>query len=146
MLVLDTDHVSLLDWGTGAEYASLRARLAGAAPRQIATTIVTFEEQSRGWLATTARAQTRSRSYQLDAYARLLTHLENYRLRRVMPFDEKASDEFERLRLARIRVGTMDLRIASIALAHGATLLSRNLIDFRRVPGLDVQDWISLPP
>jgi tRNA(fMet)-specific endonuclease VapC len=36
----------------------------------------------------------------------------------------------------------MDLRIAAIALAHDALLLSRNLKDFRKVPGLCVDDWI----
>jgi tRNA(fMet)-specific endonuclease VapC len=35
----------------------------------------------------------------------------------------------------------MDLRIASISLATRSTLLSRNLRDFERVPGLDVEDW-----
>jgi predicted nucleic acid-binding protein len=35
----------------------------------------------------------------------------------------------------------MDLRIASIALTTGATLLSRNLRHFRRVPGLASEDW-----
>jgi tRNA(fMet)-specific endonuclease VapC len=35
----------------------------------------------------------------------------------------------------------MDLKIAAIALAHKATLLSRNLRDFSRVPDLKVEDW-----
>lgn len=35
----------------------------------------------------------------------------------------------------------MDLRIASIVLAHDAALLSANLSDFRKVPGLKVEDW-----
>jgi tRNA(fMet)-specific endonuclease VapC len=47
-----------------------------------------------------------------------------------------------RLRTARIRIGTQDLKIASIALADNATLLSANLVDFRQVPGLDVEDWL----
>jgi tRNA(fMet)-specific endonuclease VapC len=38
----------------------------------------------------------------------------------------------------------MDLKIAAIVRARGATLLSRNLVDFRKVPGLKVADW-TLP-
>jgi tRNA(fMet)-specific endonuclease VapC len=37
----------------------------------------------------------------------------------------------------------MDLKIASIALASDATLLTRNATDFRRIPGLRVEDWLS---
>ena len=37
----------------------------------------------------------------------------------------------------------MDLKIASIALANDATLLTRNTNDFRRVYGLRVEDWLS---
>jgi tRNA(fMet)-specific endonuclease VapC len=39
-------------------------------------------------------------------------------------------------------IGSMDLKIASIALAHSATLLSANLRDFRQVPNLSVEDWL----
>jgi tRNA(fMet)-specific endonuclease VapC len=36
----------------------------------------------------------------------------------------------------------MDLKIASIVLAHNAMLLSRNLRDFQQVPNLRVEDWL----
>jgi tRNA(fMet)-specific endonuclease VapC len=37
----------------------------------------------------------------------------------------------------------MDLKIAAIVLAQGATLLTRNLRDFQKVPGLKVEDWTA---
>ncbi len=58
-----------------------------------------------------------------------------------LDYDAKAAAEFERLRQARIRIGTMDLKIAAIALANGATLLTRNLTDFGKVPNLRAEDW-----
>jgi tRNA(fMet)-specific endonuclease VapC len=67
--------------------------------------------------------------------------LASYSDRQVLPFDEAAADIFDDLRSQRIRIGTMDLRIASIALATGMTLLSRNLVDFQRVPNLNAEDW-----
>jgi tRNA(fMet)-specific endonuclease VapC len=36
----------------------------------------------------------------------------------------------------------MDLKIAAIVLARGATLLTRNTADFRKIPGMDTEDWI----
>ena len=55
--------------------------------------------------------------------------------------DERSLTKFEALQKQRIRIGTMDLKIGSIALSNGATLLSRNLDDFQKVPDLDVADW-----
>lgn len=55
--------------------------------------------------------------------------------------DERASQQFQRLWQARIRIGTMDLKIAAIALVNDATLLTRNLSDFGKVPDLRIEDW-----
>lgn len=138
MLILDTDHVSLLEWGSKSS-SILRERLADVAPEQIATTIISYEEQVRGWMAYIARA--RSIPQQLQAYQRLSRHLDNYRQIPVVEFDETAMEAFQRLWRARIRIGTMDLKIAAIVLSRGATLLSRNLVDFGKVPNLCVEDW-----
>ena len=42
----------------------------------------------------------------------------------------------------KLRIGTMDLKIASITLVRRSTLLSSNLRDFQCVPGLVVEDWL----
>ena len=105
------------------------------------TTIVSYEEQSRGWLAYVARA--RSLPEQIDAYQRLARHLETYRRLVVLEYDHSAAENFRRLRSARIPIGTLDLRIAAITLAREATLLSRNRKDFEKIPDLKVENWLD---
>ena len=138
MYVLDTDHVSLLQRQIGAEAERLRFRLASVSK---ATTIITFEEQMRGWLAWLAQA--RSVSQQVDRYRRLRQMLNQYAEIWVLDFDDRAAEEFQRLQKLRIRIGTMDLKIAAIVLSRNALLLSKDLADFGQVPGLQVEDWTS---
>jgi tRNA(fMet)-specific endonuclease VapC len=57
-------------------------------------------------------------------------------------FDEHAAKRFGDFRRQRIRIGTQDLKIASIALEHNAMLLSANISDFQQVPSLRVKDWL----
>lgn len=59
----------------------------------------------------------------------------------ILPFDVQAIAVFQELRQQKIRVSTMDLRIAAIALSRDLVLLTRNLQDFRKVPALKFQDW-----
>jgi tRNA(fMet)-specific endonuclease VapC len=55
--------------------------------------------------------------------------------------DEHAAIEFQRLRNTKVRIKTMDLKIAAITLSLEATLLTRNSRDFIKVPGLRFEDW-----
>ncbi len=59
----------------------------------------------------------------------------------VLSFTEQAQERFGVLRPQCPRLRTMDLRITSVALVSGAVLLSRNLRDSGRIPGLAVEDW-----
>jgi tRNA(fMet)-specific endonuclease VapC len=58
-----------------------------------------------------------------------------------LEFDDDSAKTFQDLRSQKIRIGTMDLKIASIAISRKAILVSRNLKDFEEVPNLVVKDW-----
>ena len=141
MYILDTDHMSLLERATTHEAQRLRFRLQKLLPAQRCTTIVSFEEQVRGWMAVLAKA--RDLEQQIFAYERLKWTLQNYGKLPVMDFDVRAADVFQELQKQRLRIGTMDLKIAAIVIVHNATLLSRNLKDFGKIPTLQVEDWAA---
>ena len=75
MLVLDTDHISVLERADSVERARLIHRLDQAGVTAVVTAIVSYEEQSRGWLSYVARA--RSATDQVDAYERTRAALGN---------------------------------------------------------------------
>jgi tRNA(fMet)-specific endonuclease VapC len=139
--LLDTDHITILEQERGAEFGRLRSRLADLDEGDVAVSIISFEEQTRGWLS--YLAQARSLTKQVEAYARLRPMVENCRWIPLVDFDSAAAVEFQRLKQSRLRIGTMDLKIAAITLARGATLLTRNRTDFEKFPGLVVQDWTA---
>jgi tRNA(fMet)-specific endonuclease VapC len=140
MIILDTDVFSLLELPDSPEYKRLRARIAQLDPPQpVTTTVITYEEQSRGRLATVNAA--RSPRQLAQAYAHLRQHVLNYRKIPITEFDEAAAETAATLQKAKLRLGTLDLRIAAIALTRQALLVSRNLRDFRKVPDLRVEDW-----
>ena len=119
--------------------AALRERLADVDPREVATTIISYEERTRVWMKYISGAK--SINQLVEAYRRLRRQFENYREIPILDFDEIAAAEYQRLRHARVRIGTMDLKIGAVVLSLGATLLSRNLGDFTKIPGLVVEDW-----
>ena len=141
MILLDTDHVNALKYPEYPRFASLTTQLNMSADQDIATTVITLEEQMRGWLAWMNRAQDVRR--QVPAYQELLRLCDFFTRWHVVLFDEQAASTWQGLRAQRIRIGTMDLKIAAIALVHDALLLSANLRDFQQVPNLRVTNWIS---
>ncbi len=115
------------------------ARLDKLPADDIATTILSFQEQVQGWLAYLNRA--RKPEQIVRAYAKLEEIWRWFLKMNVLPFGDDAQARFAELRRQCPRVQTMDLRIASVALVSDAILLSRNIRDFRDVPGLAVEDW-----
>jgi tRNA(fMet)-specific endonuclease VapC len=142
VILLDTDHVSALQFEQDARCLKLKAELRDSASSdEVVVPIVSVEENVRGWLA-----QIRSEKNPLNQvffYEQFSNLLDFFRNWRVEPFDDRAAHEFLRLRRERVRIGTQDLKIASIALTRGALLLSANLRDFSRVPGLRVENWLE---
>lgn len=112
-----------------------------ASQRQVATTIITVEEQLRGWLAEIHHLTDPHR--QTIAYERLQRRIDFFAAWTVLPWNSDAVDLFVRRRTDGIRIGSMDLKIACIVIAHGATLLTRNSTDFVKVPGLQFENWLA---
>jgi tRNA(fMet)-specific endonuclease VapC len=105
----------------------------------VAVSVVSIEGSFRGRLAALARA--RDGVARIILYNLLLTTLDVFAQLPLVSWDQASEAEFQRLRSTRLRVGTQDLKIASIALANNLTLLTRNRVDFSRIPGLKINDW-----
>lgn len=139
MVVLDTNHITVLGYATPAS-AALVQRL-DESKEEAVTTVITLEEQMRGWLAAIQRI--RDVQKQVQAYDRLRIRTEFLAKWVLLPWDEDAANRFVQLRKAGVRIATMDLKIASITLAHDATLLTRNTVDFQKIPGLKFANWLD---
>jgi len=78
-----------------------------------------------------------------DARLRILRDL--FARHASVPFDDAAAEESGRLRhdleKRGLVIGPHDLQIAAIALTRGWTLVTGNTDEFRRVPGLLLEDW-----
>ena len=117
------------------------ARLDRLPPDDVATSIISFHEQVQGWLAYLNRA--RKPQQIVTAYEKLEVIWRWFLKMNVASYTSAAQARFSHIKRSCPRVKTLDLRIASIALASGSTLLSRNLRDFHQVPGLHVEDWTA---
>jgi len=133
--ILDTDHVSLHQRAT----PEVVTQIAAHDPAQVAVAVITYEEVLRGRLAVVHRARDAT-ALEL-AYLRLYEAWDYFRQRHVLPFDPTAIAEYLRLRKMVRQMGAQDVKIAAIALTHGAVVVTRNHQDFSRVPGLVIEDW-----
>ena len=133
LYILDTDHVTLHQHN----HPQVIVRMKLLAKEQIVTTAITVEEQMRGRLAQFGQAGSNLPL----AYNLLVTTTEYFCDLTILPFDSEAERQFQSLRSQKIRIGTLDLRIAAIASVQNATLVTRNQRDFGQVPGLRLENW-----
>jgi tRNA(fMet)-specific endonuclease VapC len=129
MFALDTNTVIYFFKAAG----QVQERLLATPPSEVAIPAVVVYELEAGLAQSTQPAKRRS---QLDELLGIL---------KVLPLDEaaaKAAAQTEAtLRAAGKPIGPMDTLIAGIAIAHHATLVTRNTGEFRRVRGLSIVDW-----
>ena len=140
MIVLDTDHLTVYAFPESDRHQLLSARIRSS-DEEFGTTIVCVEEQLRGWLAAISRKH--DPSDQVDVYQRLGELFRFFGAWIILPFDARAAGLFKKLRRQRVRIGSQDLKIGAIALTFDALLLSANLQDFCKIPGLRVENWLE---
>jgi tRNA(fMet)-specific endonuclease VapC len=109
---------------------------------EVVITVISRIETLQGRFATLLKAadsaELQRGQQRLDEAERDLA-----RLPRILPINAAAATEFDRLLGTKglRRIGRADLLIASITLANKATLVTRNARDFRKVPGLQTENW-----
>jgi tRNA(fMet)-specific endonuclease VapC len=139
MYFLDTDTLTRVHGGN----PKVARRIEQIGVENVATTVVTAIEILRGRHEFLLKA---SDGAQLLQAQKLLLFSENMlRDNVIFPVDAAAAAEFDRLRqLKKLKViGRRDLLISCIAISHGATLVTRNLEHFRKVPGLKIENWVD---
>lgn len=141
MILLDTDHLTVLKYSDSDRYARLHGRLLAAAPERIGTSIVNVKEQMRGWLSAIAKERTLQR--QINAYRELTDLFDFFAKFDILSLSLEAVELFQGFRTSGIKIGTMDLKMACIAVANQALFLTANRRDFEKVPGLRFENWLE---
>jgi len=114
--LLDTDHLSILERQSSAEYVILTARMDQHPVTDFATSVVSFHEQTLGCHTRVNRAKRPAEV--LRGYELFKTVLDLYSSSTVLPFDAAAAAAFDGLAALQIRAGTMDRRIAAIVICR----------------------------
>lgn len=139
MHLLDTDTLSYLHAG----HPKIVERLRKLDDPEVGSTIITKIELLRGRFEFLLKAANSNELLKAQHWLAVTETLLEPLL--VIPIDEKAAMQFDRLRTipALRKIGHADLLIASITLSHQATLVSRNLRHFSQVPYLKLANWVD---
>jgi tRNA(fMet)-specific endonuclease VapC len=131
--LLDTN--SFVDHMRRGPASKVTGRLLTASPGSVQLCSVVLAELIFGAIRSGAAKEAANRSLIASLQARFAS----------LPFDDAAAEEYGRMRAHLASLGTPigpnDLMIAAIALANHSTLVTNNTAEFRRVPGLALENW-----
>ena len=137
LYVLDTDIVTLYWEGDPL----VRSRVDACPREDLAITVITVEEELNGWYSLIRRL--RRPPEVARAYHRLGEAIPFLAGWRILTYTEPAMARAQQLHSQRLNVRRNDLRIAAIVLENDGTVVTRNVRDFQRVPGLRVENWAA---
>lgn len=116
-------------------------RYATFAAGELAVTAISVEEQMRGWLA--AIRNSKNPVQLTENYQRLVQAVLYFNTVTIISFDLASHNIYDNFIAQKFRGGRQDLKIAAIALAYNAILVTRNQRDFEHIPGLQIEDWTN---
>jgi hypothetical protein len=108
MIILESDHLSVLRYRGTDRAVKLVARLDQSPEKPIATSIANVEEAMRGWLSAIAKERRVER--QILAYRELAELFAFFSGFVIALLDSNAAQRFTSLRKSGVKIGTMDLR------------------------------------
>ena len=138
--ILDTNHVTLLEHRHPNILKRIKDIEEQEALADLAITIITAEEQIRGWFKVMNEPNIKPARL-VNAYKEFKNTLAYLRTVNIIDFDLKAHAIYLELRKEIKNVGTKDLRIAAIALSVDGIVVTRNQKDFAKVTNLKIEDW-----
>jgi tRNA(fMet)-specific endonuclease VapC len=104
-------------------------------PRDIAVSAISEGELRFGALKSAAPARNGTA---VDAFLRPF---------QILPFERECVPAYAKLRFdldsAGMRIGALDQLIVAQAIALGLIVVTNNVREFRRVPGLRIENWLS---
>jgi tRNA(fMet)-specific endonuclease VapC len=134
MFALDTNTLIYFFMGSGR----VAERLLATAPTEIVIPAISVYEIETGIAKSREPGKRRKRRKQFDQLLELVA---------VLPFDRAAANHAAAVRAVLEDtgqpIGPLDTLIAGTVLAHNATLVTRNLREFERVPKLLLVNWFD---
>lgn len=135
--LLDTNILSALGWAD----PRLLARLAAVSSESVCVSVVSVDEMLTGWHSMLRR--TKDDEARAVIYSRFASTVQLAGQFNILGLNMAAMARFRWLVGLKLNVGPNDLRIAATALEYDLTVVTRNLRDFERVPGLQVENWVD---